>query len=46
MSYKTQQKLEALTLWEKHGIKASMDAYHISPSSTLCVAEKISGLWH
>ncbi len=33
MSHTTQQKLEALTLWEKHGIKASMDAYHISQSS-------------
>ena len=33
MSYKTKQKLDALILWEKHGIEASMDAYHISQSS-------------
>ncbi len=33
MSYKAKQKLDALILWEKHNIKASIDAYHVSPSS-------------
>ncbi len=33
MSYKTKQKLEALALWEEHGIEATMDACHVSRSS-------------